>query len=86
MSTNNAQTVGAYVIEKDGSKTAIPAGFVGQKPFASASGAAAMPKRSLHLGRRLLGLGIALIGVPLLILPGPGLALIGLGLLMAVMP
>lgn len=86
MSTSKAQTIQAYVIEKDGSKTAIPAGFVGQRPFASASGAAAMPKRSLHLGRRLLGLGIALIGIPPLILPGPGLALIGLGLLMVIMP
>ncbi len=45
-----------------------------------------MPRRKLHLGRRIAGLAIAMIGVPMLILPGPGLALIGLGLMMATMP
>lgn len=61
-------------------------GYAAQAPFTTVDAQTAAPRRSLHIGRRILGLGIAAIGVPLLILPGPGLALIGLGLLMVVMP
>lgn len=121
-----SSNVQAYVIESDGTKTAVPVDFVDngagapkagekastffngyaagpfrkkgasptggtygyapQNPFTTVDSQTAAPRRSLHLGRRLLGLGIAAIGVPLLVLPGPGLALIGLGLLMVVMP
>ena len=125
MSTQN--TAGeAYVIESDGSRTAIPMSFVDderrprsaaadgagpvgqafargyararrtsgtnasgyapQSPFTTVNAQTTAPKRSFHLGRRILGLGVAAVGVPLLIRPGPGLALIGLGLLMVVMP
>lgn len=68
------------------SYTANAYGYAPQNPFTTVDSQTTAPKRSLHLGRRILGLGIAAIGVPLLILPGPGLALIGLGLLMVVMP
>lgn len=61
-------------------------GYAPQDPFTNVGAETTAPRRSLHLGRRILGLCIAAIGVPLLILPGPGLALIGLGLLMVVMP
>lgn len=61
-------------------------GYAPQSPFTTVDAATTAPKRSLHLGRRIVGLGIAAVGVPLLILPGPGLALVGLGLLMVVMP
>lgn len=114
MKTNEPTVCEAYVIESDGSKTAVPigfadegfrarrttprsgarayadfpfsAGFASRGPVVNNAGAAAMPRRKLHLGRRIAGLAIAMIGVPLLILPGPGLALIGLGLMMATMP
>lgn len=113
MKTTDSPVLEAYVIDDDGTKTAVPvgfaddkpraryrsapngsrtyayatnaAGFAPQNPFSGVNGAAA-PRRSLHLGRRILGIGLVLIGLPLLILPGPGLALIGLGLLMTVMP
>lgn len=102
MKTTDSTVLEAYVIEDDGTKTAVPAGFADRMPRSRdarqtrEAGAydahnpyatrEARARRPLHLGRRMAGVAIALIGVPLLILPGPGLALVGLGLLMAVMP
>lgn len=86
---SNANFGEAYVIENDGSKTAIPIGFADGRSFTPphvhtrtrhATGSAPRSRFKLHLGRRIFGIILTLIGLPMLILPGPGVLLILAGL------
>ena len=93
MTTSSTAFGEAYVIENDGSRTAIPIGFADGKhsvpPHTYTRRVTAGVPRSrfkLHLGRRIFGIILTLVGLPLLILPGPGLLLIAAGLSLVLAP
>lgn len=97
MSTRENNVYQAYVINDDGTKTAVPMTFADAASRASGTSSNPFFKNSdgsrakgvfsgLHLGRRVAGLALIAVGIPMLILPGPGLLCISVGAGMLLMP